>query len=323
MNTNPLHTLANLIEGIRRKSPVWIRKLVPRSIKDLFIDLEWNLYRSQNLNLNKQLKNPGNPILIISIPKSGTHLVKSLILSLPGTRLRNHFPSGIETSASREDLDLVYKKRLLKGRPGDVFSWHACYDPALATWLDQNNIKRIFIYRDPRDYTVSLHHFISDNPFQLPRTKLDEIFSNLENDRERLMKCITGIGQNGHRQIMSSSHLGNVHHVYQASMNWLNDPNTFCLRYEDLINNDPDQVKSTLLSILNYLEIAAGRVSESAVDELVSTGLDNKKSPTFRLGKKGSWRHEYNREHVETFKQVAGDLLIKLGYEKNNDWSAQ
>jgi hypothetical protein len=44
------------------------------------------------------------------------------------------------------------------------------------------------------------------------------------------------------------------------------------------------------------------------------------KSRTFRSGKTGGWREHFTDEHKQLFKDVAGDLLIKLGYEKNNNW---
>ncbi len=32
------------------------------------------------------------------------------------------------------------------------------------------------------------------------------------------------------------------------------------------------------------------------------------------------WREHFSDEHKKLFKDVAGDLLVRLGYEKNNDW---
>jgi hypothetical protein len=32
------------------------------------------------------------------------------------------------------------------------------------------------------------------------------------------------------------------------------------------------------------------------------------------------WKKEFNVEDKILFKKLAGDLLIKLGYEENNDW---
>jgi hypothetical protein len=48
--------------------------------------------------------------------------------------------------------------------------------------------------------------------------------------------------------------------------------------------------------------------------------IQPKKSHTFRSGKTGGWREHFTEEHKTLFKEVAGELLVKLGYEKSNDW---
>jgi hypothetical protein len=66
------------------------------------------------------------------------------------------------------------------------------------------------------------------------------------------------------------------------------------------------------------------RISIPATRQLIldslETSINPKKSPTFRSGKTGEWKKHFTEEHKKIFKDVAGDLLIKLGYEKNNDW---
>ena len=32
------------------------------------------------------------------------------------------------------------------------------------------------------------------------------------------------------------------------------------------------------------------------------------------------WREFFTDEHKKLFKDVAGDLVVRLGYEKTNDW---
>ncbi len=52
----------------------------------------------------------------------------------------------------------------------------------------------------------------------------------------------------------------------------------------------------------------------------LETSINPKKSPTFRSGKTGEWKKYFTDEHKKIFKEVAGDLLVKLGYEKDNAW---
>ena len=48
--------------------------------------------------------------------------------------------------------------------------------------------------------------------------------------------------------------------------------------------------------------------------------INPSRSPTFRSGKTGEWRKHFTPEHKKIFKDVAGELLIRLGYEKDTDW---
>jgi hypothetical protein len=44
------------------------------------------------------------------------------------------------------------------------------------------------------------------------------------------------------------------------------------------------------------------------------------KSPTFRRGEVGSWQDHFTSAHKSLFKEQAGDLLVKLGYEASDGW---
>jgi hypothetical protein len=45
-------------------------------------------------------------------------------------------------------------------------------------------------------------------------------------------------------------------------------------------------------------------------------------SSHYRKGVAGDWKNHFKPEHVERFKQLYGEVLLKLGYEKTPDWSA-
>ena len=58
---------------------------------------------------------------------------------------------------------------------------------------------------------------------------------------------------------------------------------------------------------------------ESDIDILIED-IEPRKSHTFRSGKTGGWREYFKDEHKQLFKDVAGNLLVELGYEDSNDW---
>jgi hypothetical protein len=43
-------------------------------------------------------------------------------------------------------------------------------------------------------------------------------------------------------------------------------------------------------------------------------------SKTFRKGQIGSWREEFSAEHERAVREIAGPLLVELGYEANPQW---
>ena len=43
-------------------------------------------------------------------------------------------------------------------------------------------------------------------------------------------------------------------------------------------------------------------------------------SVTFHKGQIGAWKTEFTENHKKLFKEIAGQLLIDLGYEKDYNW---
>jgi len=91
-----------------------------------------------------------------------------------------------------------------------------------------------------------------------------------------------------------------------------------CIRFEDLIH----QRDAILAVMLDEVESTGYKITmprEKALS-ILAQAIRPRKSHTFRTGKTGGWREHFTVEHKNLFKDVAGDLLVKLGYEKDNDW---
>jgi hypothetical protein len=54
--------------------------------------------------------------------------------------------------------------------------------------------------------------------------------------------------------------------------------------------------------------------------EILTDAIAPRKSGTFRKGKPGNWQEHFTEANKALFKETAGDLLVRLGYEKDNDW---
>jgi hypothetical protein len=248
-------------------------------------------------------------ILVNSVPKSGTNLLVQVIEGIPGMEKDRFY---------RKDTNYL---RSLNLRPGKFGVGHISYDKNYARRLKAKGIKHIFIYRDPRDIVVSWTYFLLNS---LPDHAAYPLFKNrLKTHHERLMTAITGFEVKNSR--MKKKHgirnVKNIYDRYKHKFAWINDHNVCLVRYEDLVKGQRSR-RRTLRQIVNFLwsDLKTLGRSKSYIVRQMEKSIKPNHSRTFRKGKTGEWRKEFNENHKNEFKKVAGDLLIKLGYEKNNDW---
>jgi len=180
--------------------------------------------------------------------------------------------------------------------------------PENTAFLCQPYRVNYFIYRDPRDLLVSQVYFATD---MHTGHGMHAYYQSLPDVAARLKVAITGIDENGLQ-------MASVRERYEGVFKWLEQPSVMCIRFEDLI----DHRDATLNAMLDAVEKTGYRIPtprEKAIPILVEA-IQPKKSHTFRSGKTGGWREHFSDEHKQLFKDVAGDLLVRLGYEQSNDW---
>ncbi len=88
----------------------------------------------------------------------------------------------------------------------------------------------------------------------------------------------------------------------------------YVLRYEKLLSDTSDELTRLLLSL---------GLSTHAIEHQVDQSREGKGIPipgVYREGKTQGWRSLFAEQDVHTFKELAGDLLVALGYERNGDW---
>ncbi len=267
--------------------------------------------RGRTLLAWKRWSFQGVPILFAnSMPKSGSHLLFQLMegfcqigpfVETGGGPIRTITIKGRLRS---QDEILADLRRL---RSGD-FGWgylrateenfHLLCQPG---WVNY------FIIRDPRDMLVS-HVFYATDMYE--GHGMHKYYQSISFD-ERLKTAIQGIDR-------EDLHLSNVRARYDRIEGWFSRPEVMTLHFEDLILERERWVHA----MLDRLESSGYRLTIDRSEALrrVIEAVNPAKSSTFRKGKVGGWREHFTEEHKQLFKDVAGDLLICLGYEKNNDW---
>jgi hypothetical protein len=111
----------------------------------------------------------------------------------------------------------------------------------------------------------------------------------------------------------------NIRARFEPYLGWLELDQVMSIRFEDLIR-DKERVIGQILDHFSQFSGCQLSLPRREAIEALTRCTDPAKSLTFREGKTGGWRKHFTDEHKALFKEVAGDLLIRLGYEEDKDW---
>ena len=246
-----------------------------------------------------------------AMPKSGSHLIIQVLQGLTrlGPFVNPGFPpvNRSETNAKLPDAQVL--ANLQRMRPGDItYGYIRAREPFIAA-LARPGRATVFVYRDPRDMIVS-HVFYATQMHDGHgmHRYYTEVLGTME---ERINAAITGVS-------LAGSELAGVRRKYEDYLGWLDQPEVLCLRFEDLILDR----QAALGCFLDYLEGHgfAPRVSRQEAIQTLQEAIAPRKSGTFRKSKPGNWQEHFTPANKALFKEAAGDLLLRLGYEQANDW---
>lgn len=255
--------------------------------------------------------NDAPPIFGNSKPKSGSHLLLQILNGFTQIMPYKYVAADpirtIEKEGRRKAKEEILGE--LKSIPRGVIGWgYVEATEENVAFLCQPGRVNYFMYRDPRDMLVSQVFFATD---MHEEHGMHDYYNSLPDFGERLKVAITGIDRD-------ELHMVSVKQRYDGVFQWLEQKNVMCIRFEDLINKRD----ATLNSMLDEVERTGYTIPapREKVLLVLMDAIQPKKSHTFRSGKTGGWTQHFTSEHRKLFKDVAGDLLIKLGYEPDNDW---
>jgi hypothetical protein len=156
---------------------------------------------------------------------------------------------------------------------------------------------RFYIIRDGRDVINSWIHFTTQEHFRkfYPAYKIDDPVKvyNL-NEGKVFAKYVAQWKEH------IESYLAYREHFVE-------------IRYEKLKNFGDDFIK--ILKIFGLENCKEEFIKECSFENV------KKRSPLhLRKGKVGDWKNFFTEKHKEIFKEIAGETLIELGYEKDFNW---
>jgi hypothetical protein len=248
------------------------------------------------------------PFFLNSIPKSGTHLMLQMLEAIPVLNRSESFSAAIYEGLPHQCAD--HHAKLSGLTPGYYGFGHIYYSHMWSGLLKDLGLRCVFLSRDPRDMVVSLGYFVTEKfPDMYPYNYLTNESSTI---RDIIIALITGFKVN-------ELDYPNINEYMSSFLRWMQDENTTTVTFEQLVLNS----ESRYFALTRIVEAIAGQTMTKmqVVDAVVKMERAiAPQSPTFRRGEIGSWKSEFDEETRSAFKDVAGDLLIRLGYEKDYDW---
>ena len=262
----------------------------------------------------RQFSFTGTPVLFAnSFPKSGTHLLTQILdgFTQIGPAVNSGLPAVVTydgfTGRQRAVAEILADFMRLK--PGDIAYGHVHALPEVINFIAKAPFAFYFILRDPRDVVVSHVHYVTE----MATDHIHHLYykNELSTFDERLSASI-------HGRPGLAIDFPNIRQRFDPFMDWLDQPKVLTLRFEDFILDR----KLALTQILDFA-VQRGfplRIEREIALDLLESSIDPQRSPTFRSGKIGGWKTQFSEVHKNEFKAITGDLLIRLGYEKTNDW---
>ena len=254
----------------------------------------------------------GWPILLaISFPKSGTHLLDQILLGFhrvaPFSQRLHSFYAEYEGESGRKRSPEQALTWLDSLRRGDIASAHLFARPEAVSRVTSPAFIPYFIFRDPRDVVVSHVFYVTDME---ARHVHHNYYVSLPDFDSRLKISILGRPD-------ANVEFPDIAARFAPYLGWLDQASVMKIHFEDLI----DDRATTLNRIIDhFLARVPLETPRRLILEALESSINPKRSPTFRSGKTGEWKKHFTEEHKKIFKDVAGNLLVRLGYEKDNDW---
>lgn len=258
---------------------------------------------------------------ILTLPKSGTHMIYKFLSMLTGKKdgtLSAAFPE-LSTFYFYDDQpphrieDEALEKTCAAWKATNFYpAGHLNFtEPFLIFAENHPEYKKLILIRDLRDVLISQVFWESEGIEQ-------EIHSDAFDDK---LLFVISLGEQ-----LATKHLFlNLNKFVERAVWWTQDPEVIILRYEDFVGvkggGDLETQRHAIFGTAQSLGIS---LTEERLEELCEkihgpTGAINP-YVTFRSGQIGVWKHYFKEKHKAAFKEFYGDLLIALGYEKDNDW---
>ena len=184
--------------------------------------------------------------------------------------------------------------------------------------------KLVYIVRDGRDVLVSerFRNFVEESKFLSTEDK--RIIEDLRKDQTPFTNETRSIFTETFIRRVAAGWVKNLQETEDEGRRLFSE-NYFGMRYEDLLETPFDEM-SKLWKFLGVKKVSKALEKEikaemaSNPDEEWQSRRNGDISSFLPKGQAGNWQRLFTARDKEIFKEVAGGMLVKWGYEKDVDW---
>ena len=258
-------------------------------------------------------------LLVVSIPKAGLHLLTEALGGLREVSRRPlPLPNNLPVSSHRESFRGMARNRFAH--------WHYGATPETLAMAEETDASVIVVLRDPRDIVVSFVDYVC----HLEAHVLHRYYQSLPDLRERMKQAILGVPKDlfdrdskiGQMRANNPTYPGisDIGEVCRSYLAWQKHLRTHFVYFEDLVGErgggDGDRQFSEMRKLMEFLKL---NYTDRRISRLCA-GIYNPGSQTFNKGVQGRWKSAFTDETKDLFKMVAAKELVRMGYEKDDQW---
>lgn len=234
-------------------------------------------------------------ILLMTVPKSGTHLLFRAVTLITGEAVTWQ---GLQPSRFSPEKDLRAPHRITAAHLFPIF------EVLRKEYLDR--YIPVVLIRDPRDVVLSFaSHLRRGLPWGCCPNFDDTAFFSLSKE-EQLKEAI----------LFPKEYLSPTLSFQYATL-WVQEPSVFVCRFEDLVGPTGGGSEERQLAVLSGLASHLGFPKNLEEIRAIADELSGGTSWTFDQGRIGRWKEEYTNENLALFSELYGSYVLDWGYSEN------
>ena len=263
-----------------------------------------------------------NRILLSTMPRSGTVFLFNFIAELFDFKKVEPLFTLDSWPKPPEWDPYKFDETYLTLKEGELLCAHYLLNDKIKQLINQDDVLTIYLYRDPRDVTVSAAMYIKHALTHHPLHTLFADMTDLEAITFMLSGGVFTVGE-GKALEKFIIHTG-IRYFCDTAIEWLEEKRVAAIRYEDLIRDPVGALGSAFRRVevdveKSLVQGVSDRLTFNSFSGGRAKGVEEK-SAHFRKGIVGDYKNHFTPLHKAICKVRIGDHLVRFGYETDLLW---